>query len=88
MYAVFFITGLLLMALVVMLRDPKIKLEIGPIGLTRHELLLLCNAIGVFIAVMGGIAYSKADTSGKRKTAMGIVIIGSAIVITALLLKL
>ncbi len=87
MYTVFFITGVLLISLINMLRDPKIKLELGLIEITRHELLMLIISMGMLIAVMGGIAYPKADTSGKRKTAMGIVIIGSAIVITALFLK-
>lgn len=88
MYSVFFIAGVLLISLIIILRDPKFKLEMGAIEITRHEILMLISVIGVFIAVMGGVAYPKADTNGKRKTAMGIVIVGSAIVITALLLKL
>lgn len=88
MYAVLFITGLLLISQIVLLRDPKFKLEMGVIEITRRELLMLISIMGMFVAVMGGIAYPKADTSGKRKTAMGIVIVGSAIVITSLLLKI
>lgn len=76
------------MALFIVLKNPKIKLEMGLIEITRHEILILISAMGILIAAMGGIAYPNADTSGKRKTAMGIVIISSAIVITALLMML
>jgi uncharacterized membrane protein YidH (DUF202 family) len=87
-YTVLSITGLLLMALFIVLKNPKIKFEMGVIEITRPELLMLISAMGILIAVLGTIAYPNADTSGKRKTAMGIVIISSAIVITALLLML
>ena len=53
----------------------------------RQQLLMLIIVMGIFITFMGAIAYPKADSNGKRKVSIGIVIVGSAIVITALLLK-
>lgn len=86
--AVLFITGVLIISLVIILQNPKIKLEAGAIEVTRGQMLLMITAMGIFTTFMGCVAYPKADTNGKRRTAIGIAIVGSAIVITALLLEM
>jgi thiol:disulfide interchange protein len=82
------ITGIILLLLAIILKNPNLKLGQEPIFLNRKEILGIIGFAGVFVAVMGGIAFPNADTHRKRSVALGIVIIGSAIVITSLLLKL
>jgi uncharacterized BrkB/YihY/UPF0761 family membrane protein len=86
-YAVLFITGVLIVALIIILQNPKLTLEVRGIEITRRQMLMLITTMGIFIAFMGCIAFPKADSNGKRRTAIGIVIVGSAIVITSLLLQ-
>ena len=87
MYGIFLITGLLLVSISILLKDPNLEWVVGPFVVTRQGLLIMIGLLGIMIAVMGGMAYLWSDTDRKRKTAMGIVIIGSAVAIISLLLK-
>ncbi len=85
MYNILIITGIVLLVLAVLLKNPDIKLGEGAISLNRKEILIFIGIVGAFIAVMGGLAFPSADTHRKRSVALGIVIIGSAIVITSII---
>ncbi len=84
MYSILTITGLVLLALAIIFRNPNLKLGQGALFLNRKEILGIIGAAGLFVAIMGGIAFPNADTHRKRSVALGIVIIGSAVAITSL----